>query len=74
MDRINLKVAPGDCFLRAKQVLNRVGFGRSKLYAMIGTGEFPKPIPLSSKTCVWLNSEVEAWMQGRVDAVCGVSH
>jgi predicted DNA-binding transcriptional regulator AlpA len=67
------KVAPGDRFLRGKQVWEKLGIGKSKFYDMIDKEELPKPIPLGPKTSVWLHSEVEEWMQRRVNAVCGVS-
>ena len=35
-------------------------------YKLIQDGEFPKPIKLG-RTSRWLRSEVEAWMQARIE-------
>ena len=39
-----------------------VGFGRSRIYQLIGAGKFPKPIKLG-KSSRWLKTEIDAWIQ-----------
>lgn len=53
-------------FLRRKQVETRTGLSRSTIYQYIKDGIFPKPIPLGPRAVGWLESEVSAWIAGRV--------
>ena len=53
--------------LRLPEVLDRVGFRRSKVYALIAAGQFPRPIALSTKTRGFLENEIDDWIQQRVD-------
>ena len=55
-------------FLRLPDVIERTGYGRSTIYEMIGGGRFPSPVHLGPRAVAWLESEVEAWMQERIDA------
>jgi prophage regulatory protein len=66
--------------LRLDAVVQVTGLGRSTIYKLIGTGEFPSPVPLTGRSVGWLQSEVRSWIRSRVDlrgdaltacAVCG---
>lgn len=52
--------------LRLPQVLNLVGFKRSRLYDLIRTGEFPAPRKLTrnGRAVGWAASAVDAWVAG----------
>ncbi len=52
--------------LRLGAVLDRTGLGRSTLYAMVKLGHFPPQVTLSLRTVGWLEADVEAWIQQRV--------
>jgi prophage regulatory protein len=52
--------------LRLPDVLNLIGVSRSWLYKQIGTGDFPSPISLGSRSVGWLEAEIEAWIQERI--------
>ena len=54
-------------FLRLPAVMERTGYGRSTIYEMIGAGKFPAPVHLGPRAVAWLESEVETWMQDRID-------
>lgn len=54
--------------LRRGDVLARVGFSKSTLYALMKAGEFPKPRKLSANIVAWVESEVDAWIAARVAA------
>lgn len=54
--------------VRRRDLPARTGLGESTIYELIGAGQFPKPIPLTSKTVGWLESEVEEWLQERIAA------
>lgn len=51
--------------LRLPQVLAKIGLSRSTTYAMIGAGDFPKPIKLGKRAVGWVDSDVENWLTGR---------
>ena len=51
--------------LRRRQVEDLCGLSRSSLYEQIAKGNFPKPIPISTKSVGWLADEVRAWQERR---------
>ena len=55
-------------FLRLPEVIQISGYRRSSIYEMIKAGNFPAPVHLGPRAVAWLESEVEAWMQERIDA------
>ena len=55
-------------FLRLPQVTDRTGYKKTKIYEMISDESFPVPVQLGSRAVAWIESEVEAWMQKRIDA------
>jgi prophage regulatory protein len=55
-----------DSLLRMDQVKTRTGLSRSSIYAKVSTGEFPKPIALSSRSVAWIEAEIAAWIQARI--------
>lgn len=48
------------CVLRLPVVLERTGYSRSRLYARISEGLFPRPIALGRRIAAWPEHEVEA--------------
>lgn len=55
----------GTVFLTRHQVSAKVALGCTSIYAGIAAGTFPKPIK-SGKRSLWVESEVESWMQERI--------
>ena len=51
--------------LRIPEVLDRIGVGRSTLYEWQARGEFPAAIPLGARAVGFLESEIDAWIEGR---------
>ena len=51
-----------DRLIDEPSVLNRISHGRSRLAELVQEGEFPRPIKLGRKK-LWLESEVDAWIQ-----------
>jgi prophage regulatory protein len=47
-------------------VSHLTGLSRSTIYRLIEKNDFPKPIPLGSKSIGFLSSEVEAWKEQRI--------
>lgn len=54
-------------FIRLDELISKTGLGRSTIYRMMDNGEFPKPISLTSNKVAWLQSEVNNWMQSKVE-------
>ncbi len=52
--------------IKLKEVLNKTGLGRSTLYNLMGTSQFPKPIPLGFRAVGWLESEIDEWILKKV--------
>lgn len=59
-------VQPGERFLRLDDVNKKIGANGKTVYGWIKEGRFPPSIPLTGRSVVWLNSEIEAWMATRV--------
>lgn len=54
--------------LSLSEVVARVGLGRSSIYAMMKRGDFPKQVRVGMRRVVWVEEEVDAWLQSRIDA------
>ena len=53
--------------LRQPQVLKITGLSRSSLYLAINGGTFPKPIKISERGVAFVESEVDEWVQSRIE-------
>ena len=53
-----------DTLLRLPVVMEQTGCKRSKLYALVAAGAFPKPIKIDSCAC-WSAQEVSEWIEQR---------
>ena len=42
---------------------SQVGLGKSKIYALIAEGRFPRPYKLTPKAARWSEREVLAWIE-----------
>ena len=63
-----------DRFVRRPEVEFRTGLKRSTMYSYIAEGKFPRPISLgTSHSVAWLSSEIDAWIEARVQAARGQS-
>ena len=51
-----------DRFVRRSELLKRLAVGNDKLEWMIDKGAFPEPIRMGTRTMVWLESEVQAFL------------
>lgn len=49
-------------------VVVQTGLSRSQIYALAQKGEFPKPIKLSERSSAWLASEIQDWIDSKIQA------
>jgi prophage regulatory protein len=54
--------------LRRKQVETRTGLSRSTIYLRIKKGSFPKPIKLGERSVGWISSEIDDWVDDKVQS------
>jgi prophage regulatory protein len=56
--------------LRLPEVMGCVELGRSRLYALVAQGSFPKPIKLG-RSSAWIESEITKWVAERIQEARG---
>lgn len=59
-DAIPLPPAPR--LIRLPEVMARVGLKRSAIYQRMSEGRFPKSRSLGGKCTVWVEAEIDAWI------------
>jgi len=57
---------PVERILRLNEVKTRTGKKRSTIYADMKEGLFPCSIKLGPRSVGWLESEIDAWIKGRI--------
>jgi prophage regulatory protein len=57
--------------LRLPEVILRTGLPRASIYQQMALGSFPKPIPLSTRSRGWIESEIQTWIEQRILARSG---
>lgn len=57
--------------LRRGEVLARCAFSNSTLHRLIKSGDFPPPIQLGSRAVAWIESEINSWIEQRIEDVRG---
>lgn len=67
----------GPRFIREPELEHRTGIGRSTIYAAMKPGSkrfdptFPKPVKLGPSIVVWVEHEVDAWINARISERSG---
>jgi prophage regulatory protein len=54
--------------IRLAEVKNRVGYKRATIYKKMALGEFPRTYSLGARAVAWLESDIDAWIEGRIKA------
>lgn len=57
----------GITLLRLPAVKERTGKSRSTIYAEIKDGRFPSQIQIGPRSVGWLESEIDEWIQDRIN-------
>jgi prophage regulatory protein len=53
--------------LRLPAVKARTGLSRSTIYLRVSEGTFPKPVSLGGRAVGWIESEVQQWLEERIE-------
>jgi prophage regulatory protein len=53
--------------IRRPVVQNKTGMSVAELYRRMGDGKFPKPVKTGVRSVAWVESEVDGWIQTRID-------
>lgn len=53
-------------FLKLAEVKRRTSLSTSEIYRRLETSRFPAQIRLGARAVVWLESEIQAWMDAQV--------
>jgi len=54
--------------IRRPAVQAKTAVSRSRIYALIKQGKFPKPIQLGAMSVAWIESEIDLWIQNQIEA------
>ena len=54
--------------LKVKEVASEISVSVPQVYKLVKLGRFPGPIKLGERGSGWLRTEIDAWLQSRVDA------
>ncbi|QBX34675.1 AlpA family transcriptional regulator [Paracoccus liaowanqingii] len=54
--------------LRRRAVEEITGLSRSTIYDLMGKGQFPRPVKLTSKAVGWPESALSDWLNSRTSA------
>lgn len=53
--------------LRLPKVVEITGMSKTTIYRWINASQFPKPINLSSASVGWLETDIDDWIQSKID-------
>jgi prophage regulatory protein len=54
--------------IRLPEVRRTVALSRSEIYRLVSLQKFPAPIRLGARAVGWLESDIQEWLQRRIDA------
>ncbi len=57
-----------EVFVTRQEVERRTGLSRSAIYKQIARGTFPRQAQVGPQGVRWLEAEITAWIQARLDA------
>jgi prophage regulatory protein len=53
--------------LRLAEVRSRVPYSRATIYRLVASLQFPRPVSLGERAVAWKESDIDAWIQARID-------
>ncbi len=54
-------------FIKLPSVMARTCLSRSSIYSKIQKGEFPSPVKLGPRASAWVETEVDVWLEQRIE-------
>lgn len=49
------------------EIMRRTGYGKAWIYRLISQGKFPRPIKIGSRSIAFVESEVDDWINQRIE-------
>jgi prophage regulatory protein len=62
---LNVPAEPARLFARLPTVLQATGLGRSTIYRLVASGEFPAPIHVGRRAVAWRWADLDRWSASR---------
>lgn len=53
--------------LRMSEIMRRTGYGKAWIYRLISQGKFPRPIKIGTRAIAFVESEVDDWINQRIE-------
>lgn len=53
-------------FLKLNEVVDRTKICRARVYQLMELNEFPKSVKLGQRSVAWLESEIDSWIDERI--------
>ena len=53
--------------LRIKDVVKKTTIGKSTIWQWVEEEKFPKPIKLSERISVWKDSDIDEWIESKIN-------
>lgn len=54
--------------IRLPEVQRRTGYGKAWLYKLIAQERFPKPVKIGSRAIAFVESEIDDWINQRIES------
>jgi prophage regulatory protein len=54
-------------FIKLSEVRQRTGLSKTYIYQKIKENAFPKQIPIDTRTVMWLESDIQKWMEEKIN-------
>ena len=54
-------------FISVKETIRKVCLSKTELYDRLRAGTFPQPVSLGPRKVVFFESDIDAWMQARME-------
>ncbi len=54
--------------IKLPEVQHKTALSRTGIYDRVRAGEFPAPVSLGGSAVAWVEAEVTAWIQARIEA------
>ena len=55
-------------FIRLPVVMEKTGLGRTWIHHLIKKNSFPAPVKIGERTIAFIESEIDAWMDEKINA------